>query len=152
MVHVSNTMWRIKNRPSNSTSCSDNALRFVGSCGGHITLRTSRDVFVFNLGLHFEGLFWERYVLKGQITFEGYWRLQSRTLLTKGHFTHEPRAVTMTIVRAQKKVSKDHSPNIPPKSCSVVTNPQVWCEGICDWALNQILFQWTSSHADPHTW
>ena len=26
MVHVSSTMWRIKNQPSNSTSCSDNAL------------------------------------------------------------------------------------------------------------------------------
>jgi hypothetical protein len=26
MIHVSSTMWRIKNQPSNSTSCSDNAL------------------------------------------------------------------------------------------------------------------------------
>ena len=26
MVHVSSTMWRIKNQPSNSTSCSDNVL------------------------------------------------------------------------------------------------------------------------------
>ena len=29
MVHVSNTMWRIKNQPSNSTSCSDNALHLL---------------------------------------------------------------------------------------------------------------------------
>ena len=29
MAHASNTMWRIKNQPSNSTSCSDNALRLL---------------------------------------------------------------------------------------------------------------------------
>ena len=29
MVHVSNTMWRIKNEPSNSTSCSHNALHLL---------------------------------------------------------------------------------------------------------------------------
>ena len=29
MVHASNTIWRIKNQPSNSTSCSDNALRLL---------------------------------------------------------------------------------------------------------------------------
>ena len=27
------------------------------ACGGHIILRTSSDVFIFNLGSHFEGLF-----------------------------------------------------------------------------------------------
>jgi hypothetical protein len=46
---------------------------------------------------------------------------------TKGHFTHKPRAVTTEIVRAQKKVSKGRRPNTPPKSCSVVMDPQVWC-------------------------
>ena len=36
-----------------------------------------------NLGLRFEGLFGERYyILKGQITFEGHWRLQSWTLVS----------------------------------------------------------------------
>ena len=35
-----------------------------------------------NLGLHFEGLFWERYISKGQIAFEGHWRLQSWSLPT----------------------------------------------------------------------
>jgi hypothetical protein len=25
-------------------------------------------------------------------------------------------------------------------------------EVICDWALNQMLFQWISIHVDPHTW
>ena len=29
---------------------------------GHIILRTSNDIFIFNLGLCFEGLFWERYI------------------------------------------------------------------------------------------
>ena len=33
-------------------------------------MRTSSDVFIFNLGLLFEGLFYERYILKGQIAFE----------------------------------------------------------------------------------
>ena len=33
----------------------------VGSCGEQITSRTSSDVFIFNLGLRFEGLFWEVY-------------------------------------------------------------------------------------------
>jgi hypothetical protein len=33
-------------------------------------LRTSSDVFMFKLGLCFEGLFSERYILKDQIAFE----------------------------------------------------------------------------------
>jgi hypothetical protein len=44
------------------------------------------------------------------------------------------------IVRAQKKVSKGH-PKTPPKSWSVVTDPQVYCEVMCNRALNQMLFQ-----------
>ena len=52
----------------------------VGSCDMHIILRTSSDIFVLNLRLYFEGLLWGRYVLKGQIAFEGHWRLQSWTL------------------------------------------------------------------------
>jgi hypothetical protein len=60
-----------------------------------------------------------------------------------------PRAGFHEIVRAQNKVSKG-IPKTPPKSCSVVTDP---CEVICDRALNQMLFQWISSHAGlPHTW
>ena len=43
------------------------------------------------------------------------------------------------IVRAQKKVSKGR-PKIPPKSCSVVTDPQVLCEVMCDRVLNQMLY------------
>ena len=71
-------MWRIKNQLSHSTSWSDNALCL---CGGQIILRTSSGLFIFNLGLCFEGLFWERYILKGQFAFEGHWRLQSWTLI-----------------------------------------------------------------------
>jgi hypothetical protein len=67
---------------------SDNALlHLFGSCGGHIILRTSSDLFIFNLGFHIEGLFGERYIsiyiLKGQIAFEGHCRLQSWTLPCK---------------------------------------------------------------------
>ena len=44
------------------------------------------------------------------------------------------------IVRAQKK-SVQRSSQHTPKSCSVVTGPQVLWEVVCDRALNQILFQ-----------
>ena len=54
------------------------------------------------------------------------------------------------IVRAQKKVSKGR-PKTPPKPCSVVMDPQVQREVICDRALNQMLIQWISIHASPHT-
>ena len=36
-----------------------------------ITLGTSSDVFIFNSELHFEGLFWERYISKGQSRSKG---------------------------------------------------------------------------------
>ena len=76
-----------------------------------ILLRTSSDVFIFNLGLHFEGLFWERYILKGQITFEGHWRLQFWPLeptLTK--WTRYWSCSTMDMIIYQKK-----NANLPPK-------------------------------------
>ena len=79
--------YNVKNWESNSTSCSDKCPTLVGSCGGHSLWRTSSDVFLFNLRLRFEGLFWERYILKGQIAFEGHWRLQSWTLDPYG-WTH----------------------------------------------------------------
>ena len=44
------------------------------------------------------------------------------------------------IVRAQKKVPKGR-PKTPPKSCSVVIDPQVECEVICKRTLNQMLYQ-----------
>ena len=41
-------------------------------------------------------------------------------LTTKGHFTHEPRAVTMKLWEPKRKCSK-----AVPRSCSVVIVPQV---------------------------
>ena len=55
------------------------------------------------------------------------------------------------IVRAQKKVSQGR-PKTPPKSRSAVTDPQAWCEVMCDRAPDQMLFQRISIHAGPHTW
>ena len=52
-------------------------LYLIGSCGGQIRLRTSSDIFIFNLELHFKELFRERYILKVQTAFEGHRRLQS---------------------------------------------------------------------------
>ena len=43
----------------------------VGSGSGHITLRTSSDVFIFNMGLCSEGLFWMRYTLKAKSRLKG---------------------------------------------------------------------------------
>jgi hypothetical protein len=80
MVHVSSTMWSIKNQPSNSISYSNNVIRLlVLVVHGHIILRTSSDVFIFYLGLRFEGLFWERYILKGRI---GVWRALKTSILS----------------------------------------------------------------------
>ena len=36
MVHVFNTMWRIENEPSNSTHCSDSALRSLVLVAGRL--------------------------------------------------------------------------------------------------------------------
>ena len=53
------------------------------------------------------------------------------------------------IVRAQEKVSKG-CPKTPPMSCSVVTDPQVYCKAICDQAINLMLsvkfYAYKSSH------
>ena len=51
MVHVSNTMLRFKDQPSNSISCSDDAPTLVGSRGGQIILRTSSDIFSLQFGV-----------------------------------------------------------------------------------------------------
>jgi hypothetical protein len=80
IVHLFSTMWRIKNWPSNSISCSDNALRLlvlvVGILCRGLELKSSFSIW----GCVSKGFFWERYILKGQIVFEGYWRLQPCTL------------------------------------------------------------------------
>ena len=65
VVHVSSTMWRIKNQPSNSTSCSDNALHSLVLVAG-----------ILYWGLHVMSSFssW-RCILKGyferEVYFEG---------------------------------------------------------------------------------
>ena len=63
----------------------------------------------------------------------------------EGHFTHEPRAVTMTLREPKRKVSKGR-PNTPQ-------NHVVWSQifkcsvkPLFDRALNQMLFQWIFIH------
>jgi hypothetical protein len=72
---------RIKNQPSNSTSCSDNALQLVGSCDGQIISRIASGVFNSNLGMCFEGLFWERYIFEGP---HRTWRALKTSILSSG--------------------------------------------------------------------
>ena len=81
-VHVSSTMWRIKNQASNSTSHSGNALRLAVLVAGKLDWGLQVMSSFSSLGLRFEGLFWERYILKGQIALEGHWKLQSWTLVS----------------------------------------------------------------------
>ena len=47
-----------------------------------------------------------------------------RAVWTQGHFTHKPKAMTMKLWEPKRKVPKG-CPTPPPKSCSVVTYPQV---------------------------
>ena len=77
MVHVSSTMWKkIKNQPSNSTSCSDNALaRLLVLVVGQVTSSFSIWCCVLK-GCFERGIF-----SNGQIAFEEHWRLQSWTML-----------------------------------------------------------------------
>ena len=65
MVHVSNTMWRIKNQPCNYAACSDSALRLLVLVAGKLYWGLQSDVFIFNLGLHFEG-FWPPHTIDVQ--------------------------------------------------------------------------------------
>jgi hypothetical protein len=48
-----------------STSCGDSALRLLILVAGRLYWGTSSDVFIFNLGSHFERSFWERCIFKG---------------------------------------------------------------------------------------
>ena len=75
-------MWRSENRPSNSTSCSDNALRLlvleVGRLYRGLQVTSSFSIWGCVLKGCFErGIFW-----KGQIAFEGHWRLQFWTWMS----------------------------------------------------------------------
>ena len=63
MVHVSCIMWRIKNQPSNSTSCSDNALRLLvlmaGTLNWGLQVMSSFSIWGCVLKGYFErGIFW----------------------------------------------------------------------------------------------
>ena len=82
MVHVSNIVWRIKNQPSNYTSCSDNPLRLLVlvACKLHWGLQVTSSFWI--CGCILKGCFLERYILKGQVVFEWHWRPQSWTLLS----------------------------------------------------------------------
>ena len=64
---------KIKNQPSNSTSCSDNALRLLILVADilYLGLRVTSSFLIWGCVLKgcFESL---RYILKGQITFEGH--------------------------------------------------------------------------------
>ena len=68
MIHVCNTMWRFKNQPSNSTSCSDNALHLLILVAGRLywglQLTSSFPIW----GCILKGCF-ERYI---------FWRAKSR--------------------------------------------------------------------------
>ena len=57
MVHVFSVMWRIKNQPSNFTSCSDNALRLLVLVAGIVYWGFQVIVFIFNLGCIVKGCF-----------------------------------------------------------------------------------------------
>ena len=81
MVHVCNTVWRIKNQPSNSTSCSDSAVHLLVPVAGILYWGLQVTSSFSNLGLRYTRLFWERFVLKGQIAFEGHYKLQYWTLV-----------------------------------------------------------------------
>ena len=78
-------------------------------------------VFICNLGLHFEGLFWERYILKGQIMFEGFWRLQSWTLHALMHHT------SMFVVKFSLPITSTHQ---------TVHNIIAYNITVGDWELN----------------
>ena len=107
MIYVSSTMWRIKNQPSNSTSCNDNTLRLLVLVVGRYIENFTCHLH-FNLGLRFEGLFWERYILKGQIAFKGHWRLQYWTLL-KSH--EDPHLFSLC---RQKGIKHQKAKKAPP--------------------------------------
>ena len=68
MVHVSSTMWRIKNQPSNSTSCSDNALSLLVLVVGWLYWELQVTSSFSTWGC----------VLKGCFARDMFWRAESR--------------------------------------------------------------------------
>ena len=97
-IHISNPMWRIKNQPSNSTSCSDNALCLLVLVVGRLYWGlqvTSSNPFRFGVA------FWK--VILREVYFEGphdrVWRALKTPILnidpnlgaTKHHPSNEVR-------------------------------------------------------------
>ena len=91
MVHVSSTMWRIKNQPSNFTSCcSDNALCLLVLVVGRLYwgLQATSSFLIWDCVLKdcFErGIFWRaKSRLKGigEFNLEHWWRCPKSNILT----------------------------------------------------------------------
>ena len=112
MVHVFSTMWRSKDEPSNSTSYSDNALHMLVLVAGRLYWGLQVTSSFCNLGLCFEeGLFWERYSLKGQIALEGHWRLHSWTLASPHSLLCMSLKCKITLGLPLRTMIPDKSPN-----------------------------------------
>ena len=116
----------------------------LGSCDGQIILKTSSDVFVFNLGLRFEGLLWKRYIFEHQITFEGHWRLQSWTLHL--FYRKTPLAtLSIRVCRNSKRII----------DCIWLTFGSIIGWGLlhhCNLALSERLIFWTVPTSTAHHW
>jgi hypothetical protein len=96
MVHVCNTMWKIKNQPSNSTSCSDNALLLLVLMVGKLTYTED-----FKWCLHFRfGVAFCRVVLR-EVYFEGPNRIW-RALKTSTSNTGNPSRATCCCFRSSQ--------------------------------------------------
>jgi len=82
MLHVLGTMWRIKNQPSNSNSCSNNALRLLILVAGRLYWRLQVASSFSIWGCVLKGCF-ERGIIwrADSCSIEGHWRLQSWTLM-----------------------------------------------------------------------
>ena len=106
VVHVSSTMWEIKNQPSNSTSFSDNALHLLLLVAGILYrgLQVTSSFAIwgcFLKGCFERGIFW-----RATLYFEGHWRLQSWTPLG----STEPSNVHLVLVRRGLNVGNPRGP------------------------------------------
>ena len=122
--------------------------RCVGTVFGHFLLG-SHNFMVIALGSCVK---WP--LLDGDMEDEG---SQSTMLSTfiwiKGHFAHEPRAVTMRLWEPKRRSV------LKPPSQDRLLHHVGWSwtckcsvKSYCDQVLNQMLFQWIFIHAGPHAW
>ena len=84
MVHVSNPMWRVKNQPSNSTSCSDNALHLWVLVAGRLYWGLQVTSYIFNLVCDLKGCF-ERGIFEGPNRI---WRALKASILNTDPIGH----------------------------------------------------------------